>query len=324
MRGNITTVRRISRALDDIGVEVVVLPIDAMSIEEMEFQLHSFLPDVIHAFHAGYCGPAACHLAERLNVPYVITITGSDVNEDQFRDNGTTRRAIFSAAALVCFDDCAADQLANFFPGITGRICIIHQGIASLPVDAEDSGVIPDDAFMLFLPAALRPVKNIEFPLRALASLVQNNNRVMLVIAGGAIDQAYADDILEAVAGASYAIWLGEVPYERMGALYMRADVVLNCSHYEGMPNSLLEAMALSRPVLAADIPGNHSLIRDNETGWLYAGEDDFRSVLLRLIADPVMRSKVGEKAGEFVQSQFSPCDESIRYVELYSALLKM
>lgn len=321
MRGNVTTVRRIAHALGGAGVKTIVLPVDAMSVAEIECSLHSFAPDLIHAFHAGLCGELACDLAERSGVPYIITITGSDINDPQFREQISTCHAMAQAAAIVCFDELAAVHVVGFFPDLTGRIVVIPQGVVPLPVTVDSGYAIPEDTFVLFLPAALRPVKNIEFPLRALASLSREIDRLVLVIAGGVIDQCYADNIRELFAEAPFAIWLDDVPYERMGALYARADVVLNCSHFEGMPNSLLEAMALARPVLAADIPGNLSLVHDNETGWLYRDEDGFRDLVTRLMGDAALRAEVGGRAREYVQSNFSPRLESDRYIELYSTL---
>lgn len=321
MRGNITTVRRIGRALEEAGIEVVILAVDAMTVAEMESCLSVFTPDIIHAFHAGHCGELACNLADRLDVPCVVTITGSDINEPLLHGQYGTCRAMAAASAIVCFDELVASQVARDFSHTSGRVVIIPQGVAPLPVTVAVCPAVPEDAFVVLLPAALRPVKNIEFTLRALAPLVRDMDNLLLVIAGGVINQVYADSIQAMLAVAPYAIWLGEVPCEQMGSLYARADLVLNCSHYEGMPNSLLEAMALARPVLAADIPGNHSLVHDNETGWLYRNEVDFRALVKRLSADCALCTEIGRRAREYVLSAFSSGGEAARYIELYTTL---
>lgn len=319
MRGNITTVRRIAHALEDAGAETVILPVDAMSVTEMEARLHSFAPDMIHAFHAGYCSEPACLLAEQLGIPFIVTITGSDINEPRFTKPSGIQSAMGMAAAIVCFDELAAAQTGLCFPATAKRIVVIPQGVVPLPVTQDSGSTIPEDAFVLFLPAALRSVKNIEFPLKALAPLALENDRLLLVIAGGIIDQGYADTIGEMLTEAPFALWLGEVPYEKMGALYARANAVLNCSHFEGMANSLLEAMALARPVLAVDIPGNLSLVHDNETGWLYSDEFGLRDLVMRLMNDADLCAEVGKRAREYVQSEFSPRIEADRYIQLYS-----
>jgi L-malate glycosyltransferase len=171
------------------------------------------------------------------------------------------------------------------------------------------------------LPAALRPVKNVEFAISAIKPLWQVDKRFQLVIAGGEIDRSYTDGIRSMLAAAPWVSWLGEVPYEQMGALYRRADIVLNCSRYEGMPNSLMEAMALGRPVVAANILGNRSLVRHADTGWLFDSECTFRKLVTMLAGDEMMRLEVGRRARKSIEMNFSPCAEAEQYRDLYHKL---
>lgn len=323
MRGNIATVRRICNYLGLLHTEQIVLPADTMPVDEMVRRLTSFRPDVIHGFHARYCGDTARHLAGHLNCPYLITITGSDINDPALRDHVDTARALAFAAAIVCFDAQETALVTSHFPEAKERIFVVPQGVEPLPVTGELPYNLPDDALLLLLPAALRPVKNVEFPIRELLPLIDDNPRVLLAIAGGVIDQRYAAAIREMLSRAPFARWLGEIPYERMGDLYARADIVLNCSLFEGMPNSLLEAMALGRPVLAVDIPGNRSLVRDGETGLLFRDGTDFRRQLLRLAGDPKLRATCGRNAREHVLTHLSPVREAEAYRNVYEIVLR-
>ena len=47
------------------------------------------------------------------------------------------------------------------------------------------------------------------------------------------------------------------------------ADVVVNPSFTEGLPNVLLEAFSLGRPVVATDVGGTAELVQDGRSGWL-------------------------------------------------------
>ncbi|TWJ18666.1 GPMC system family 4 glycosyltransferase [Geobacter argillaceus] len=322
MRGNITTVRRIRRFLEQLETETIVLPADTLSASEMRQLLTSFAPDIIHGFHARYCGETTRQLANELSAPYLITITGSDINDPTLRNHPDTARAVVAAAAIACFDDHEAKAVATHFPDTGKRIFVIPQGIEPPPVTGHCPFEFPENALVLLLPAALRPVKNVAFPIRALPPLLGDNPALLLAIAGGVIDQSYATAIRDMLAASSCARWLGEVPYEQMGDLYVRADIVLNCSLFEGMPNSLLEAMALGRPVLAVDIPGNRSLVRDGETGVLFRDETDFRRQLLRLANDPTLRANCGRNAREYVLTQLSPTREAEGYLRLYKTVL--
>ena len=322
MRGNITTVRRIARFLGQAGAEMLCLAPDCLSVVEMERHLEEFKPNLIHCFHARYCGAISQRLAEHFQLPYIITITGSDIHDPLLRNHPETIQAIGSAQAVVCFHNRDADKLVNYFPRLGGTVVVVPQGFEQLPVDTSENFGLAHDAFVLLLPAALRPVKHVEFPLQVLPQLIHDIPMLHLIIAGGVIDQDYAAMIRSILCVSPFSTWLGEVPHERMGNLYSRADLVLNCSYSESMPNTLLEAMALGRPVLAANIPGNQSLIEDGKTGWLYDGEKDFRSLILKLWKDKILREKTGDNARNYITSNFSPRLEAERYVSLYRKLV--
>ena len=322
MRGNITTVRRIAHFLGIVGAVTLNLPADTLSLGEMECHLSEFKPDLVHGFHAYHCGAIARHLAERCQIPYIITITGSDIHDPIQRNHPGTAKAIEAAQVVVSFNCSDAEVLSEYFLNLSGKIAVVPQGIEPLPFVEGHAFGLNHDEFVLLLPTAVRSVKRIEFPLQFLPQLVQHDPTLRLVIAGGIIEQEYATYIRSLLCDAPFATWLGEVPYEQMGSLYRRADLVLNCSRSESMPNSLMEAMALGRPVLAVNIPGNRSLVEHGENGWLYNSEEDFRELLPQLRANAALREVVGGRANKFMAENFSPLLEAERYLSLYSRLV--
>lgn len=322
IRGNITTVKRIARSLASVGVPTVMLAIDTLSFSEMEERLAAFKPDLIHGFHAFYCGAITRKLAEQFHLPYMITFTGSDIHDRRFRDHPDTVGAIENASGIVCFSDNDANMIAKGFARTGGTINVIPQGVASLSADADDDYVFCDSAFILLLPAALRPVKQIEFPLQALPPLLQHEPDIQLVIAGGVIDRDYAATIRSMLCDAPFARWLGEVPHEKMGGLYNRADLVLNCSSSESMSNTLLEAMSLGRPVLASNISGNRALVRDRENGWLYNDAAEFRALVKQIRSDADMREKAGKRAMRDMRDNFLPDLEVERHLAMYRRVM--
>ena len=320
-RGNITTVFRISRLLRQAGAELLVLPADVFSLADMEQQLTSFAPQLIHGFHAYYSGELTRRLAEGFNVPFVLTVTGSDLHDPLLRDHPDTARALAAAGAVVCFHESEAAKLVCSFPHVAKKITVIAQGVEALSVAAAEDFGIAEDAFVMLLPAAWRPVKQIEFPLLALKSLAGQLPFLRLILAGGIIDHDYAATIGSMINDAPYALRLGEIPQEQMGALYTRADVVLNCSHSESMSNTLLEAMVLGRPVLASDIPGNRAVVRHGETGLLYHDQESFLQCVFRMAGNREFRNDIGRRAKENMRTSFSLQIEVAEHLRLYYSL---
>lgn len=87
------------------------------------------------------------------------------------------------------------------------------------------------------------------------------------------------------------------------------------------MANSVLEAMAVGRPVLASDIEGNRSLVEHGVTGFLFEEPDEFRALAERLIVDPALRRALGEAGQARVRTRFPPQRELDGYLAQYHRL---
>lgn len=316
-RGNITTVRRIAKHLRQLDYQISLITLDTPDRSEQLQRLATSSPDLLHAFHAYHAGPVTRATAHTLKTPYLITLTGSDLFDPALRDHPATGLAITDAAAVTCFDPLVAEQAVRCFPGISHKLTVIHQGVEPHPVIPLCTRA--DSTLVILLPAALRPVKGIETALEQLSPLATRLPHLQLWIAGGIIDPGYAETIRAKSASLPWVKLLGEVPYQAMGSCYASADLILNSSQFEGgMANALLEAMVLAKPVLAHNIPGNRSLIKHGETGWLYTNGEELRQLVTTLAQQPDQRKRVGRAAQQQVLKDFSPTEEAASLAALY------
>jgi hypothetical protein len=305
-RGNAVTVRRIEQQLHKLGCTVAVFSLDAGSAESLAKGAKNFSPDIVHAFHAVRCGELARLLA---------TLYGSA--EDGAA--GIRLAALGGAAALVFFADEVRKSFLAAHPELAVPTAVISQGVT---IPGEISAEPPDAAACNFLlPAGIRAVKNLLMPFIPLTELHRRYPQLRLVLAGGVLESEYADRLFAAVAANPFARWEGEVAFEKMPILYRSAHVVLNSSLSEGgMANSLLEGMAYGRPLLAADVEGNRSLVRDGENGFLFSDAADFLAKAELLLLDKGLRHKMGAAGREYVNRYCSPVQEAERYLEIYSS----
>ena len=172
----------------------------------------------------------------------------------------------------------------------------------------------------------LDPVKNQQSLLRAFYRILERHpelhGRLRLIIAGDGPERAGLIDLAREL-GLLESVWMpgarGDIP-DLMRAM----DLFVLPSVNEGISNTILEAMATGRPVVAGNVGGNPELVEDGRTGVLYRADsdEDLADSILRYAKDPAMRSEHGEAARARVLERFS-LDAMVRaYEEFYEELL--
>jgi len=109
-----------------------------------------------------------------------------------------------------------------------------------------------------------------------------------------------------------------------MPAVYAALDVFALPSDNEGMPISILEAMASKTPVIATRVGAIPSVVEDGQTGILIdPGDiDALVSAISRVLSSTESRSQMVERAYKFVWEQYSAESMASKYIELYKEIL--
>ena len=98
------------------------------------------------------------------------------------------------------------------------------------------------------------------------------------------------------------------------------ADVFVFPSRLEGMPNSVLEALAAGVPVIAARTEAHVEIISP-EIGWLYEGVEELQQQVQALLSDPSLGHRVAERAREVVRTKYSLEAAAQNYFDLSRSL---
>lgn len=155
--------------------------------------------------------------------------------------------------------------------------------------------------------------------LQALA-LMPERPRIVLVGDGPVLDEMKA---LATTLGVLASVeFVGGTP--EATEFQLAAQFAVLCSRTEGLPNVILEAMALGLPTVATDVGGVRELVVDGVTGLLVPPENPvaLAAALERMAADPDMRQEMGRRAREAVIA--STGDEIARqYLEFYAEQLR-
>ena len=108
-------------------------------------------------------------------------------------------------------------------------------------------------------------------------------------------------------------------------APYLQAsDVFLFPSRQEGMPNSVLEAMACGLPCLVSSDVGVESVVSHGHNGWAIdvSNETEFARQLVEALRDPAARARMGACARRTIVTRFALDTIAARYLDLYGELL--
>jgi glycosyltransferase involved in cell wall biosynthesis len=118
---------------------------------------------------------------------------------------------------------------------------------------------------------------------------------------------------------ASRVKWCGALADEAALREAERACLLLP-SLWEGHPLSVIEAMQLGIPVIAADVPGTREIVVDGETGYLVpaTGVGSYAAKVRGLLFDERLRERMGHAGAIRVKESFSFDEHVRRYVELH------
>jgi glycosyltransferase involved in cell wall biosynthesis len=203
------------------------------------------------------------------------------------------------------------------------RIVKIANGVILPKVNSEDvrrvrGTMVPEqDDLILLSVGRLRYQKGHSVLLRAFPSVLSRFPHTKMLIAGDGILREELEAEAKALHIADHVKFLGvrrDVPL-----LMSLADVFIFPSHFEGMPNAVLEAMSHGLPVIATAVQGVDEVVRDGQNGLLVPPDDPaaLSEAILRLLHDPAERRRLGSAARETIERNYTAERMCRQYEEL-------
>lgn len=148
--------------------------------------------------------------------------------------------------------------------------------------------------------------KGVDRALRIFAALRETSSDATLHLIGDGPERGRLSELAQELGikeAVTFHAWCEDAA-DRLKAM----DVMLSTSHTEGMPNALLEAMALGVPVAATPVGGVPEMLADGDAGLLLTGDDEaaWAGQLEPLFAPSPMRSLRVMRARDRVESLYS------------------
>ncbi len=181
---------------------------------------------------------------------------------------------------------------------------------------------LADDERSLGVIAHLSLVKGHADLLAAMARIVAKRPRARLLVVGDGVLRPELETRSRALGLGDRVAFTGA--REDVATVLAALDVVVVPSHTEGLSNSLLEAMAMARPVVATAVGGNPDAVEAGVSGLLVPPRDPeaLAAAVLHLLERPDEARRLGEAARRRVLADFSVDRMVAGYEALYRSLL--
>ena len=286
--------------------------------------LEVYKPDIVHLHTISQISPSILFLFKKWNViatvhqteDYTVSILPWSFPDSYFKDGSHERTQLTFEGKLHDFYHrfINANIYRMGFKNVNTFIAVSSYMQNCLASDGIQSSVIPN-ATRLFEPASvdtncrtlvyvgrLERTKGIQDILRALSVIVEKHPDAKLLIAGRGSYEKELRDLTKELSLDTHVEFLGHLDRNGVYDLYRRASIVVMPSIWpESFGMVGIEALSVSRPVIASNIGGTSDWLVDGECGYAIPTEspDVIAKKVLTLWSDPALLTLMSQKARE-------------------------
>ncbi|MEP7334206.1 MAG: glycosyltransferase family 4 protein [Actinomycetota bacterium] len=287
---------------------------DLLGLVELYRLFRRERPEIVHA-NSSKAGILARIAAPLAGVPIrIFTVHGWAFSASTGLASTLYRVADRLVSPLTSRIVCVAESERD--AGLRARTCSARRTVVipnAVDVGAQPRASLEDEPPAILSVGRLKAPKDFVTLARVLARL--DRGSFTASIAGDGPDRERVLAELRGVEGIELLGDRDDVP-----ELLAQAQVFVLATCSEGMPVSVLEAMAAGLPVVASDVGGVGEIVVDGETGLLVPPGDEaaLERALRRLIASPDLRRRLGDAGRERAEREFDLPQWRERHVELY------
>ena len=266
--------------------------------------------------HVHFSGPVATVgliTAEAWRVPWSVTLHGPDEFFDESRF--LLREKLLSAKRVFAISDFTASQILRIAPEAAGRLALSRLGVELGKLEEIREAAGRDGKagrpFCFVCTARLVPIKGHRILLEAFervcGSVAEGGAKPRLVLIGDGPERAALTELAGRLGIGGDVTWLGALPHVETLWQVARGDAFVLASFGEGLPVSLMEAMALGVPCVSTYIAGIPELVQSEENGLLVpAGNlDRLTQALGRLLREETLRGELAREARATVEREY-------------------
>lgn len=213
------------------------------------------------------------------------------------------RRVLQSSQRLLVVSHCLRETMLRILPDVQVRV--LHNAVHQAALVNGEARADTDRLRILFM-GDLSASKGVHDLLAAMPRIVARAPQVRFLLCGKG-DVRSIRRYCQRRGLRPFIEYIGPVPLSERGKILRRAQVFVLPSYEEGLPVSLLEAMAVGLPVVSTPVGGIPEAIIDGVNGFLIPPGDveSLTERLLALVADPALRYRMARANRERIAREF-------------------
>ncbi|MGH9540238.1 MAG: glycosyltransferase family 4 protein [Terriglobales bacterium] len=296
LQGNEPPARRIRSLFHTLMGAAYALRLKAAGVEH------------IHVHHGYFSSWIAMVAARLLEVPFSMTLHGSDLLLHSVYLDLKLKNCAFCVTVSEFNRRFVLEHYAEINPD---KIIVRRIGVdASAEVVSSPSSSTESETGRLLMLAVgrLHPVKDHAFLLRACHEMKTAGTDFLCLIAGEGPERPWLEHLIRNLQLEDQVKLLGHLSRQQLDAWYVMCDLVVLTSRSEGIPLVLMEAMAHGKTVLAPAITGIPELVQDGKTGFLYhpGSLEEFISKIQMIASSPLSLPGLRRAARRHVLEHFN------------------
>lgn len=280
--------------------------------------------DHLHGHFAHSPTSVTMFAATLSNMPFSFTAHAKDIytsNKEQLREK------IDNASFVVTCTGFNAEHLRSIAPESTTPIHRIYHGIDTTLFSSSTPQVESKPPYRLLTVARITEKKGLPTIYQALAELKKRNISFQHVLIGDGDDREKTQALIDELDLRSHCQLLGTRTHQEVLQHFSKSDLfILGCQvarngDRDGIPNVLVESLAMGVPALSTNVSAIPELIIDGATGRTVAPEDSsaMAEAIMELLQNQQLREKVSRSGQEFVKKNFDNLHLTAQLAELFT-----
>lgn len=310
---------KITKRMESKGIKIYYLNkktgFDLAIVKELFVVLKNIKPDIVHThlYALKYVIPA-CKI---LGIKKIVHTIHNVAEKESSKLDQKINFFLFNFLNVIPISLSAEIQrtVINRYKLNKAKIPIIYNGIDISIYQKKEIYETPNKLKLIHI-GRFSMQKNHELLIEAFKIAHSNDKNIELVLIGkGELEDVIKQKVNDYNLQDSI-FFLGIK--ENINECLYNSDVFILTSNYEGMPMTIIEAMATGLPIISTKVGGVPTMIKNKEEGLLTdLDANDIAKAIIRMMNDK-LRKQMGNKARYTAEKRFSSKIMADKYIEIY------